>query len=135
MQHAFDDDDFDENGVLKDGRSVRVPMLLMDAVQRQALEALHREYGDAGSGVNLYDGSHGPGFLPPAPDELRARAAEAWARRGARLHDAWRGPRPAADQHEQPTPRSTDPVDARARADAAWQRRGERLRNAWRTSP
>ncbi len=33
--HTDDDDDYDENGVLKDGRSVHVPMPFLDSQQRE----------------------------------------------------------------------------------------------------
>ena len=35
-RYADDDDNLDENGLLKDGRSVRVPMMMRDGTHRVA---------------------------------------------------------------------------------------------------
>jgi hypothetical protein len=40
MKHPHDDEDFDERGVLRDGRRVRVPLMMMDSLQR----AIHDQY-------------------------------------------------------------------------------------------
>ena len=43
-RHIDDDDAFDENGIIKDGRSIHTPMYLMDSTQRSI--ALHDGHGN-----------------------------------------------------------------------------------------
>ena len=106
--------DDDEDRVLRDGKSLRVPMVLMDDVQR-AVAAGSEHYGFP-SAVTLAD--------------ARARADAAWEKRGRILANAWRG----ADAEPAPEMRAPPATlaEARARADAAWERRGQLLQNAWR---
>ena len=71
-RHRHDDDDvFDENGLLRDGARLHVPMFAMDSVQRGASPRLPRVYdGTDDSGLAM----HRPGFRvtdAPPSDELQ----------------------------------------------------------------
>ena len=68
----IDDDAFDEDGLLKDGHGVRVPLMLKDA---------------------LHDGFGGkPGFAFARDSASRDRVAAAYESYEASLCDAWRAP-------------------------------------------
>jgi hypothetical protein len=87
-QRRIDDEDdaFDENGVLKDGHRVRVPLMMMDGMQR-----------DVRDHVRIHDGhgnrdivGHRPGFLvsDARANDARAETYDAYNRE---LVNAWRG--------------------------------------------
>jgi hypothetical protein len=66
-----DHDAFDEHGILKDQRSVKVPMFCMDAAQTAVRQ--HFAQGHGGTGDNAL-GLHRPGFRVsdnPPSDELQ----------------------------------------------------------------
>jgi hypothetical protein len=87
------DDAFDERGILKDGRSVRVPLMLTDAEPVR-------------SPIYLSDGSPAPAPLLHRPSQVRLSDAQidirkrALAERSARLRDAWRGSPMAPDDDD-----------------------------------
>lgn len=60
MDHYQDDDDaFDENGILKDGKRYRIPLRMMDSLQR----AVH-DHAAARQAVRIIDAPlHQPGFV------------------------------------------------------------------------
>jgi hypothetical protein len=81
----YDDDALDERGIVKDGRSVRVPMMFMDSVQRDIVHsaritdggndplALHRP------GYRVVDGAaRGADPRMKAYDEYCTRLQDAW---------------------------------------------------------
>ena len=116
-----DDDDspFDKRGVLKDGRSIRTPMYLMDATQRGVRE--HFQQVTDGSGDSA--GLHRPGPRYIADAAMRDAKQAAY---DAYLHDvtnAWRGSQPREIEVKLLT------GDAREDADAAYL---EYVTNAWR---
>ena len=81
-----DDDDspFDKRGVLKDGRSIRTPMFLMDATQRAIATHLHDGHGNR----DLV--GHRPGHVvSDASDANDARDA-AYRLYDEQLTNAWR---------------------------------------------
>ncbi len=100
MRRSSDDNDnFDERGILKDGRTVRVPLHLRDSVQRGAVdEALVIVDGFGNGGLAL----HRPGARYAAcgshsidnavQTTLRCMRAEAYAAYDQQICDAWRGP-------------------------------------------
>jgi hypothetical protein len=87
------DDAFDERGILKDGRSVRVPLMLTDAEPVR-------------SPIYLSDGSPAPAPLLHRPSQVRHTDAQidvrerALAERSRRLKDAWRGTPMAPDDDD-----------------------------------
>ena len=107
-----DDDAFDENGVLKDGRTVRVGMRIMD-----------------GRNTPVHDGMGGTRMHQPGcrygsefAELRRAEARDAYVRQ---ISEEWRGP---ASQQVDP-----EPVACRAVArDEPYEAYDEWLRNAWR---
>jgi hypothetical protein len=97
---------------IEDGRSVRVPMLLMDAAKA----------GPWRSGYAL---------LSDAEVAKRQEARSAWI---GRMSDAWRGPQRTFDVTRPVTVDRSVPVrDARAAARASYDAMVTRLGNAWRT--
>ncbi|HEY5125881.1 MAG TPA: hypothetical protein VIJ35_01035 [Bradyrhizobium sp.] len=114
-----DDDDAFQNGVIKDGARVRVPMFAMDAVQKSvALNGLRVTDGSDDSA-----GLHRPGPRYIADAAMRDAKQAAY---DAYLHDvtnAWRGSQPREIEVKLLT------GDAREDADAAYL---EYVTNAWR---
>jgi hypothetical protein len=107
-----DDDDFDENGVLKDGRSYRVPLKMCDSMQRSiAKHFQHRSIVTAADGSTM--GLHRPGARIASGGNRAVRdalAAEAQRARDQYEYDlvnAWRKPHNV-----------TDDADTEARAGA-----------------
>ena len=108
QQRLFDDSLYDENGLIKDGATIRVPMFVMDSVQ----QAIALSVGDA--------------------------RVEAYAQRDAFMRDAWRNPSARPAQPVQvarpalvpPTTSARTTNDAR---DAALATREARLRDAWKS--
>jgi hypothetical protein len=100
MRRHEDDDDFDENGLLKDGRTFHVPIKMMDSYQRDVA----RHFGKRQrSLVTAADGStmglHRPGARI-ADGGYRALRDEAERERDRYIHDisnAWRKPNNVAD--------------------------------------
>ena len=110
MRH--DDDDFDENGVLKDGRTVRVGMRIMDGMRSRVHD------GMGGTRINQHGCRYGSEFAQLRRDE--ARDAYVW-----RISDEWRGPTAQRIDAEL--------VGGRAVArDEPHEAYDEWLRNAWR---
>lgn len=92
FSHDDDDDDddaFDERGILRDGKTYRTPMYMMDALQRDiAMSAAHVTDGAGGT-----TGLHRPGFRLGLGDasagDARQQAYDAYERD---LTSAWRDP-------------------------------------------
>jgi hypothetical protein len=89
----LNDDDFDENGVLKDGRSIRVPMMMMDAVQRGVAQLHDGRGGPVG---------HRPGFAVTTDATALDAKEEAYADYHADLVSAWKRDSPPAG-HDPPS--------------------------------
>jgi hypothetical protein len=104
-RYADDDDNLDENGLLKDGRSVRVPMMMRDS----DLTEFQRSVRDHFAPVTLVDsfGNSGLALHKPGARYLIAGAgtgdharlvtadairADAYADSVRAACDAWRGP-------------------------------------------
>lgn len=98
MKPSFDDSDDDDfeliNGkpILRDGHSFRVPVRLMDGVQRQLRER-------TGHGTQLHDGYGGsvgfrPGFVVPKDAANVDTRQRAYAAHCDALENAWRGDPP-----------------------------------------
>jgi hypothetical protein len=132
MRSRHDDDD----DVVQDGESIRVPVYLMDATQRAV----------ATEGLRLHDGlgnpaGHKRGYVFGGNAEQRQRAADAYDERTTRLQEAWRSPAGAAERNEaqleawrRPGARpglSQDAAADRAAAHAAYV---QRIQNAWRAA-
>ena len=67
MRRRYDDDDaFDENGVLKDGHRIRVPLMMMDSVQQAVAADTTTLVVDAYGGTTHLS-CPGPRYLRPAP--------------------------------------------------------------------
>ena len=133
-----DDDNLDENGLLKDGRSVRISMMMRDSAD--GLTDLQRSvrdhfaparvvdaFGDAGAGLHRPGSRYlvaGPGTVDHAKqamaDHMRREARDQHI---ADLRDAWKGnnnDREVARVHD-----TRDPV-----ADA-WLDQVHDLQNSW----
>lgn len=121
----LDADDFDENGILKDGHSVRVPMTFVD---QQLRDHLHRQHPSRfghgqfcgpvvdATGDAFWVG-HRAGFCLPSASNaetasVRQRALDAHSERSRQLADAWKAP-------QSPQPPSTAPQMTAQRDDAS----------------
>jgi hypothetical protein len=130
MRRRHDDDDDD---ALRDGESVRVPLMLCDAVTP--------EFAFGGVDVS----GHQPGYrhvTDAAVRDARKAARAAYDEYCSRISNAWRRPPRAAwdaadpdlgSRPEEPPPPSDD--DAQARRDRAWADYCDRISNAWRANP
>lgn len=107
-QHLWALPDDDEDEVLADGQSIRVPLMAMDAIQRTVADNARTVFGDN---------------LPDAADAI----ARSYEERDAWLSDAWRMPRVPATAS--PAPISSGDAVADARAQYI-----HRLENAWRSA-
>src|SRR5262249_41165424 len=131
MRHDPDDDE-----MVRDGESVRVPMFLMDKVQRAV----------ATIGQRLHDGMGNPagrkrGYALGGNAEQRQLAAEAYDERTTRLQNAWRSPAGAAERNEaqleawrRPGARPSLSQDAAVDRTAAYAAYVQRMENAWRAA-
>jgi hypothetical protein len=101
------DDDFDENGILKDGHSYRVPLMMRDS---------------AGGSARLHDGrgnavGHKPGYiLSDATNDARQQARDAYEHD---LTTAWRG---SDGEGTKPAKDGLPTMDARTSAYAQYDR-------------
>jgi hypothetical protein len=93
-----EDDDFDERGILKDRRRVRVPLHMMDSMQRDIGSHFQRMRDEH----CLHDGQggkvgHRPGYV--FTDDMRANdaKAEAYSLADAETEHAWKGGAQAGD--------------------------------------
>jgi hypothetical protein len=129
---AYDDDDVRdaEEGIARDGESVRTPLVLMDSVQRQIAATFDAD-------------SHRPHFARPTAD-ARAASRAAYDEMCARLREAYKMPHRDAAEPDRGTPPAelmrrhlrTEPDDnAQARRDRQWAEYCDRVSNAWRTDP
>jgi hypothetical protein len=89
-----DDEVYDSRGVLKDGRAVRVPLMLRDSLRQQdARPRITDGRSDDPTALNR------PGFRVPTVQDRR-KVADAYAERAFEDENAWRsmagGPRGAA---------------------------------------
>jgi hypothetical protein len=151
-----DDDPFDERGVLKDGRSFRVPLRMVDGravdASLDAWEDEAREQAETWSAAR--DGGaddaalRRPGWRVPGGgnasdkllrDGLRQLRDDAYAARDAEVANAWRAgnpPRSTADDAGPPGDASDnssqDGARARDRSDAAYAEYQSDLVSAWR---
>lgn len=108
IRDQYDDDDIDEDDILRDGERLRVPIQMLDSTQRSI--ALNR--------------SNRPGFrYADADDDDAQEARDEYIRF---LQDAHR--QPDVDTNEPYRPASLR--DARAEAERAYDERSEWLRNA-----
>jgi hypothetical protein len=107
VHDSLDDDDaFGPDGLLKDGRAARVPLMLRDA---DGLSEVQSARDKAAHGVTVVDGfggtarlhQPGPRYARPAPEHSVDHAvqvtrdhmrAEAYADAVQQMCDAWRGP-------------------------------------------
>jgi hypothetical protein len=80
---ADEDEALDENGILRDGYSLLVPMTMHDSVQRAVAQSLHDGHG------NRDVVGHRPGFIMDAND-ARAAVEEAYRLRDEADANAWR---------------------------------------------
>jgi hypothetical protein len=137
----------DDDEVVRDGESVRVPIFLMDEVQRTV----------AMDGLRLHDGmggrvGHKSGYVfsgnvrqrDAAYDEARREARGARAQWLQQLRDSWKrtpgrdaGPEPDAAEvllkrHLGTGPTEPDADDAQVRRDRQWAEYCDRVSNAWR---
>jgi hypothetical protein len=129
---ANDDDD-----IIPDGGSVRVPMEFMDSTQRAVAT------GD-GQRTTVVDGlgrpvgpSHSPGFRYASDDAaVRQRAEAAYAARSQRYEAAWKN-NPNAQPAEPAAPFKlassvAELEELQRKSEAARQRSIERMENAWK---
>jgi hypothetical protein len=88
-------DDFDENGILKDGHSVRVPMIVRDDAQIGRRVPMRGLMANATPSGRLHDGGgaaegHRPGFVVSNDAAARDARAGAYAAYERDLTSAWR---------------------------------------------
>jgi hypothetical protein len=118
MRDAHDDDE-----IVKDGESVRVPVYLMDATQRR---------------FAAFDADAHRPHHAELTDEVRKLRAKTRAEYLAGLRDAWRTPHRDAAEPDSSSPpevmrRHLEPDNAHARRNAAWAAYKDQLGRAWRT--
>jgi hypothetical protein len=108
----------DDDEVVRDGQTVRVPHMFMDQEMQRMLAdkyGLHDGMVHDGRGGPA---GHRPGFVFSNDETLRNAADAAYAERRQRLSGPVRKP--------------TSLADAQADAVRAYQERNERLRNTWK---
>jgi hypothetical protein len=123
-EHDMNDDDdvFDEHGVLRPGRSIRVRMTAMDAAV----------IGLDGSVLSL----HRPGFRISADEALQDTRERAYQQAKRVAEEAWKSPQRREQDAEAAALAAHDAVvsadDSRKIRDAAWHRMVERMCSAWK---
>src|SRR5580658_1684162 len=90
-----DDDAFDENGTLKDGRTYRVPLRMMDATDRVWISQMETEILRRRTNKKLHDGrggpvGHRPGFVVADDAADNRQRRDAYTVYVHDLQDAWR---------------------------------------------
>jgi hypothetical protein len=124
--HLTDDDD-----IVRDGQSLRVPIMLMDAASRAPADAsaiTARILADQALPTVL----HRPGALAVVTDAERNARDQLYAARDRRVADAWKNTRaPIAAPAAQTAP-ALSAVALTADSEARYARRDQRLRDAWR---
>jgi hypothetical protein len=151
MRSDVEDDDV----MVPDGGSVRVPVMLMDhdprfsrstdataarRAARDARVAWVRSLGDAWRGPAPSRHITQPVTRPTNVRDARALSNAAYREMCAKLQDAWRTPSRDAAEPNNSSPAevmrrhlSTEPDDnVQARRDAAWAQYRDQLSNAWR---
>jgi|ERR1019366_5313085 hypothetical protein len=98
MTRYDDDDDFDENGVLRDGRSIHVPLMMCDSIQREV--ARH------GLATRLHDGrggpvGHRPSFVYSTDASLNDAREEAYRLYDQEMGERWRHGDAGGEFHSQ----------------------------------
>jgi hypothetical protein len=88
-------DAFDEHGLLKDGKTFRVPMRLMDKADREWLSEMEREMKDRQTNKKLHDGLGGPvgnrpGFIVIDDNVADKERRDAYDGYSHDLQKAWR---------------------------------------------
>lgn len=121
----FRPEDVDERGVLRDGKTVSVPLHLMDSVQRAVAGQTARVVDAFGAPAG-----HRPGYAFVAG--ARTASEEARVACDQKLQDAWRGPQPTR-LCPMPPVRLAPAADRRMTADEAREEHDRRLSEAWRT--
>src|SRR5262245_39935380 len=131
-----DDDRMPRDRVLRDGERVRVPLHLMDGVQRAV----------ATDGLRFHDGmgnpaGHKSGYVFGGNPEQRQRVAEAYTEGNTRLQNAWRNPAEAAERNEtqletwrKPGARPGLRQDTTTDRTAAYAAYVQRIQNAWKAT-
>jgi hypothetical protein len=129
MRKRYLDDD--EDGEVRDGQSVRVPLQLCDSRQRAVLAKFGLSETERQSAFDA--DSHRPHF-PPMSDQLLEFRAQTRSRFVQDLSNAWRGParKDVPARNTFPNDRAVK-SDARAAATAAYDAMCARLQNAWCT--
>jgi len=91
MRHDQDEEEdvFDENGILKDGKTYHVPMRMMDSLQR----AVHDHAAQILEGHLRRSGIHEQGFLRDASTvDHRKRMRDEYARYDREISEQWKNP-------------------------------------------
>lgn len=131
MTRHDDDEPFDERGILKDGRSARVPMMMRDA-----MSPLQRAVAQHRLAMQLHDGhggpvGHKPGYAFSTDASQNDAKEQAYAAYDAELRDAykhpkgWRGDLDASDE-------ARDALAVMDERERAYRERDEADANAWR---
>jgi hypothetical protein len=123
-------DDFDENGLLRDGHSSRVGMLMRDSATDERLTIVDA-FGNGGAALHRpgarYAVQGAGGTTDPAPTHKDAKDAKDARDEAYRLHDAEEARRWQGDGREIPVKRATGDAVLDAYRD-----RDESDANAWR---
>jgi hypothetical protein len=127
MPRPNDDDEryidaVDERGVLRDGKAIRVGLMMADAARR-GTPLVHDGYGGPIGGK--------PGFI--VSDAGQATRDQAYRQMCDELRNAWRQPAGNAAPRSDTAPRHPiSAADAQAIRDAAYREMCHELSNAWR---
>jgi len=128
-----DDDAFDEFGVLKPGRSLRVPKFLMDSMQRSVTTARDADAFDITK--------HRPGFRVVMTDELAqaaARRREGYEASVRASEERWKAPQRIEQDRETACDAARVEVvsmdDARRIRQESYLAMCRRMQDAWRTT-
>jgi hypothetical protein len=128
MTRHDDDEPFDERGILKDGRSVRLPMMLRDSNISQHSLAMQLHDGRGGTV------GHRPGYVFSTDaflSDAKQRAYAAYEREQAEAYkhaQGWRGRLDASGE----LPGTQDGQSICDAREAAYRLADEELCNAWR---
>jgi hypothetical protein len=134
MIRQNDDDDYDERGVLKDGRKIRVSLMMRDG-----MSPLQRAVAQHSVAMRLHDGfggpvGHKPGYVFSTDASLNDAKERAYAAYDAELCEAYKHPQGCCGDIEA-SDEAHDAravMDKRARAYAVYD---ADLANAWRGPP
>ena len=139
--HEVDDNDFDENGLIKDGRGVRVPLTMMDSLDplQKALAAAAAARPTPGRAGYVFDSADSHTTKMRAYDQAKVALGAAW-KGGLDQNDVvtYGGRQMTVDADPdtgRPVLRSMSAADGEARKQSAFNNSVRDMNDAWKKPP